>query len=216
MRSASRSRPSIGRSWRRWRTSCSRPRTRTCRLAKKIQGKPEPVEKIDNGLQKGSKKKVEPGPKIEELREEQDTHRSSTDDQNKDLYELKKKKAKLQGERKDKDQNASSERIRREEVTKAHLKGPKKNLTEPEGSSGSSGLYGSSGSSVKKRKKKQADMESGCLKEREVQKNRGFRPAHFWMATGQLPLQASPGSPRSLSRPLQGIRYGSSRSFRHA
>ena len=59
---------------------------------KKIQGKTEQVEKIDNGLQKGSKKKVERGPKIEELREEQDTHRNSIDDQNKDLYELKKKR----------------------------------------------------------------------------------------------------------------------------
>ena len=35
------------------------------------------------------------------MREEQDTHRNSIDDQNKDLYELKKQKAKLQGERND-------------------------------------------------------------------------------------------------------------------
>ena len=64
---------------------------------KKFQGKTEQVKKIDNGLQKGSKKKVERGPKIEELREEQDTHRNYKDDLNKDLYKLKKKKAKLQG-----------------------------------------------------------------------------------------------------------------------
>ena len=112
----------------------------------------------------------------------------------------------MQGERNDKNRNASSERRRREEVTKAHLKGPKKNLADPEDSSGSSGSYGlsdSSGSSVKKRKKSQPDLESGRLKEREVQKKieASDQPTLGWLQASslsrplQLPLQApSPGS----------------------
>ena len=39
---------------------------------------------------------VEPGTKIKELGGEQDAHRSSINSQNRDFYELKKKKAKLQ------------------------------------------------------------------------------------------------------------------------
>ena len=134
-------------------------------LEKQNEVKLEQVKKIDNGVQKGLKKKVERGPKIEELREEQDTHRNSIDDQNKDLYELKKKKAKLQGEKNNENRNDSLERMKRDEVTKAHLKGPKKDLADIEGLSGS---YNSSGSSGKKMKKSQTEVESGRLKDREV------------------------------------------------
>ena len=74
----------------------------------KVQGKTRQVEKIDNGLQKGSKKKVELRTKIEE--------------QDKDSYKRKKKKAMLQSERNNENRNASSKRRKREEVTKAKEK----------------------------------------------------------------------------------------------
>ena len=138
------------------------------------------------------------------MREEQDTHRSSIDDQNKDFYKLKKKKAKLQGERNDENQNASSERMRREKRTKAHLKGPKKNLTDLEGSSSSSGLYNSSGPSGKKRKKNQTELELGRLKKRERQRKieASGQPTLGWIQASSLsrPLQASPAPYPGLSR----------------
>ena len=138
------------------------------------------------------------------MREEQDTHRISVDDQNKDFYKLKKKKAKLQGEKNDENRNDSLERMRREEVTKAHLKGPKKNLADLEGLSGSSGSYNSSSLSGKKRKKSQTEVESGCLKEREVQRKieASGQPTLGWIQASSLsrPLQASPAPYPGLSR----------------
>merc|ERR1740129_1733422 len=70
-------------------------------LHKQIKDKTEQIEKLDSDLRKDSKKKVELESKIEELGGEQDTHRSSIDDQNKGFYELKKRKDKLQSERND-------------------------------------------------------------------------------------------------------------------
>ena len=59
--------------------------TGTSSPPKKIKDKTEQIEKMDNGLQKGLKKKVELGTKTEELGEEQVTLRSSIDDRNKDF-----------------------------------------------------------------------------------------------------------------------------------
>merc|ERR1712079_710992 len=70
-------------------------------LHKQIKDKTEQIEKLDSDLRKDSKKKNELESKMEELTGEQDTHRSSIDDQNKGFYELKKKKDKLQSERND-------------------------------------------------------------------------------------------------------------------
>ena len=47
----------------------------------------------------------------------------------------------MEGEKNKENRNDSLERRRLEKVTKAHLKGPKKNLAELGGSSGSSGSY---------------------------------------------------------------------------
>jgi len=70
-------------------------------LHKQIKDKTEQIEKLDGDLRKDRKKKVELETKIEECGGEQDTQRSSIDDQNKGFYELKKKKDKLQSERND-------------------------------------------------------------------------------------------------------------------
>ena len=65
-------------------------------LNKNIKDKTEQIERLGDDLKKDSKKKVELESKIEELIGEQDTHRTSIDDQNKGFYELKKRKDKLQ------------------------------------------------------------------------------------------------------------------------
>merc|ERR1711874_895571 len=70
-------------------------------LNKQIKDKTEQIERLDSDLTKDSKKKNELESKMEELTGEQDTHRSSIDDQNKGFYELKKRKDKLQSERND-------------------------------------------------------------------------------------------------------------------
>ena len=63
---------------------------------------------------------------------EQETHRSSIDDQNKDFSELKKKKAKLQSERNNKNQNASSEHKEQNEKTNGRMKAMRRQLDEAE------------------------------------------------------------------------------------
>jgi len=70
-------------------------------LNKQIKDKTEQIDKLDSDLKKDSKKKLELESKMEELTGEQDTHRTSIDDQNKGFYELKKRKDKLQSERND-------------------------------------------------------------------------------------------------------------------
>ena len=70
-------------------------------LNKQIKDKTEQIERLDSDLTKDSKKKNELESRMDELTGEQDTHRSSIDDQNKGFYELKKKKDKLQSERND-------------------------------------------------------------------------------------------------------------------
>merc|ERR1711892_1195256 len=61
-------------------------------LNKQIKDKTEQIDRLDGELKKDSKKKVELESKIDELTGEQDTHRTSIDDQNKGFYELKKRK----------------------------------------------------------------------------------------------------------------------------
>ncbi|XP_023344565.1 structural maintenance of chromosomes protein 3-like [Eurytemora carolleeae] len=70
-------------------------------LNKQIKDKTEQIERLGEDLKRDSKKKNELETKIDELGGEQDSHRTSIDDQNKGFYELKKKKDKLQGERND-------------------------------------------------------------------------------------------------------------------
>jgi structural maintenance of chromosome 3 (chondroitin sulfate proteoglycan 6) len=65
-------------------------------LNKQTKDKTEQIERLDADLKKDAKKKVELETKIEEMGGEQDTYRTSIDDQNKGYYELKKKKDKLQ------------------------------------------------------------------------------------------------------------------------
>ena len=100
------------------------------------------------------------------------------------------------------------------EVTKACLKGLKKNFADTGGSSSSSGSSGSSGSAVKKRKKSQVDLESGRLKEREVQKKieASGQPTLRWLQASSLsrPLQASPEPSPGLSRVSDMDPHGSS------
>ena len=163
---------------------------------KELKVKLEQVEKIDNGLQKGSKKKVKRGPKIERLREEQATHRNSIDDRNKDLYKLKKKKAKLQGEKNEENRNDYLERMRREEVTKAHLKGPKKNLAD----------LVQLVRLVREEEEEEPDRSRVWAPkgEREVQRKieASGQPTFGWIQASPLsrPLQASPAPYPGLSR----------------
>jgi len=70
-------------------------------LNKQIRDKTEQIDRLGSDLEQNSKKKIELDSKIEEMGGEQDTHRTSIDDQNKGFYELKKRKDKLQGERND-------------------------------------------------------------------------------------------------------------------
>jgi len=68
-------------------------------LIKQIKDKTEQIDKLSDDLKKDTKKKSDLEKKVEELTSEQDTHRTSIDDQNKGFYELKKKKDSLQAER---------------------------------------------------------------------------------------------------------------------
>jgi len=68
-------------------------------LNKQTKDKTEQIEKLSEDLKKDSKKKNDLEKKIEEATQEQETHRTSIDDQNKGFYELKKKKDALQSER---------------------------------------------------------------------------------------------------------------------